>query len=67
MVRDDVALSIPDAAAYLGVALSTMYRFVDRQLVPVFRSVKGNRLRVRLSDLELLRDRMLDESHGTDR
>lgn len=67
MVRDDVALSIPDAAAYLGVALSTMYRFVDRQLVPVFRSVKGNRLRVRLSDLELLRDRMLDESHRTDR
>lgn len=67
MVRDDVALSIPDAAAYLGVALSTMYRFVDRQLVPVFRSVKGNRLRVRLSDLELLRDRTLDESHGTDR
>lgn len=54
MTSEEV-LSVPDAAEYLGVATTTMYRLIDRQRVPYFSTPIGGRLRIRIVDLDRLK------------
>jgi excisionase family DNA binding protein len=49
--RDELPLTVRDAAAYLGVSMQTVYLWVERKQIPHLR-VMGRNIRFLKSDLE---------------
>jgi excisionase family DNA binding protein len=52
--RDELPLTVRDAAVYLGVSVQTVYLWVERKQIPHFR-VMGRNIRFLRSDLEPFR------------
>jgi excisionase family DNA binding protein len=52
--RDELPLTVRDAAAYLGVSMQTVYLWVERKQIPHLR-VMGRNIRFLKSDLEPFR------------
>lgn len=52
--REELPLSVRDAAAYLGVSVQTVYLWVERKQIPHLR-VMGRNIRFLKSDLEPFR------------
>jgi excisionase family DNA binding protein len=52
--REDLPLTVRDAAVYLGVSVQTVYLWVERKQIPHFR-VMGRNIRFLRSDLEPFR------------
>jgi excisionase family DNA binding protein len=58
--RDELPLTVRDAAAYLGVSAQTVYLWVERKQIPHLR-VMGRNIRFLKSDLEPFRARFRQE------
>ena len=53
-LREDLPLTVRDAAAFLGVSVQTVYLWVERKQIPHLR-VMGRNIRFLKSDLEPFR------------
>ena len=53
-VREDLPLTVRDAAVYLGVSIQTVYLWVERKQIPHLR-VMGRNIRFLKSDLQPFR------------
>jgi excisionase family DNA binding protein len=63
--RDEVPLTVRDAAVYLGVSVQTVYLWVERKQIPHLR-VMGRNIRFLKSDLETFRAQFKqDVENGT--
>lgn len=56
MTTDDQWFSVPEAAEYLGVAATTLYRWIDRNVIETTTSA-GGRVRLQKADLDSLATR----------
>ena len=54
LAREELPLTVRDAAAYLGVSVQTVYLWVERKQIPHLR-VMGRNIRFLKSDLEPFR------------
>jgi excisionase family DNA binding protein len=54
VAREELPLTVRDAAAYLGVSVQTVYLWVERKQIPHLR-VMGRNIRFLKSDLEPFR------------
>ena len=54
LVREELPLTVRDAAVYLGVSVQTVYLWVERKQIPHLR-VMGRNIRFLKSDLEPFR------------
>jgi excisionase family DNA binding protein len=59
-VREELPLTVRDAATYLGVSPQTVYLWVERKQIPHLR-VMGRNIRFLKSDLEPFREQFKQE------
>ena len=55
--EDEEKMTVPEGAEYLGVAASTLYRWIDRHALEAT-TTPGGRIEVRKADLDALATRM---------
>ena len=60
LAREELPLTVRDAAAYLGVSVQTVYLWVERKQIPHLR-VMGRNIRFLQSDLEPFRAQFKQE------